>query len=201
MLQGKFRWKAILLLVVCSALLGLGWFFLHRLQIQTLHSQYLKLATRAEEKKDFNRAVRFLWIYLSVKGDDVDARAQYGVLLEKLAQTQKERSDVSDIYERVLEQGGAKKEQDIRLRAAKLSMGLGHIDNALAHLRFLQKADSSDPEVNILLGDCKWVKKESDKAKQQAQSEAVADAEHDGVCDRARKDPQRSMLSAQQVVR
>jgi tetratricopeptide (TPR) repeat protein len=165
-MQGRFRWKAILLLAVCSAPLGVGWFFLHKHQVTTLHGQYLTLAKRAEEKKDLERAARFLSIYLSVTGDDIDARARYGVLLQELAQKPK----ALDEYERVLEQDETN--QDIRMRAAKLSMELRRFEHALT---LLQKADSNDPEVNFLQGDCEWAKKGSDKAKQQAQWKA---AEH-----------------------
>src|SRR5262249_9513611 len=141
-------------------------FFLHKYQVTALHGQYLPLATRAEEKKDLERAARFLSIYLSVTGNDVDARARYGALLQKLAQTSK----ALEQYEQLLEQDETK--QDIRLRAAKLSMELGRIENALT---LLQKADSNDPEVNYLQGRCKWAKKASDKAKQQTQWKEAED--------------------------
>ena len=79
MMQGKFRWKAVLFLVLCSTLLGTGWFFLHRYQVKEMSGRYREFATRDEEKKNYDRALRFLRQYLKVKEDDADALARYGM--------------------------------------------------------------------------------------------------------------------------
>jgi tetratricopeptide (TPR) repeat protein len=165
MMQGKFRWKAVLFLVLCSTLLGTGWFFLHRYQVKEMSGRYREFATRDEEKKNYDRALRFLRQYLKVKEDDADALARYGMLVEKLAQTPRAPFDALEAYERVLVYDGSR--HDIRLRAAKLNMRFGRIDSALLHLQVLQKADAGGAEVDLFQGDCKTVKKEPDKAKQQ----------------------------------
>jgi cellulose synthase operon protein C len=173
MMHGKFRRKPILIVLVCFTLLGAGWFFLHRFQMKSIHSRFLVQATRAEEANppQYDRALRFLRIYLLAKKDDTDALARYGVLMEeKSAQTFRSRSEALGIYERVLAQDPNRK--DILMRAARLSLRLpGRIDDALKHAESLQKIDSLDPAVYVLLGECKLAqadpRREPNKSKRQ----------------------------------
>jgi cellulose synthase operon protein C len=176
MLHGKFRWKAVLSLVVICALLGVGWFFLHRYQMKSIHSRFLAQATRAEEAKppQYDRAVRFLRIYLLAKGDDTDALARYGILIEERATPNyKTRLETLGIYERVLTQDPSR--QEILLRAAKLYMMIGKLDDAQRHLLSLKQAGSPDATVDMLLGDCQQVTPESDKDKRQILWKAAED--------------------------
>jgi tetratricopeptide (TPR) repeat protein len=163
-MQGRFRWKAILFLILGLAVFGTAWFFLQRFQISSIHSRFLDQVARAEETGNTERAARFLKQYLSVKRDDVDARARYGVLIEQLAASPQALAGALGVYEGVLEQDPSRRE--IRLRAAKLHKALGGtkgINKALEHLGVLYQADPSDPEVNLLLGQCKWGKKQLEK--------------------------------------
>src|SRR5262245_34689974 len=82
---GSFRWKPILISTGLLFVLGLGWFFLHQVQLGSIYGRFLEQAARAEESGNPERAARFLRHYLLVNRDDLDARARYGLLCEQTA--------------------------------------------------------------------------------------------------------------------
>jgi tetratricopeptide (TPR) repeat protein len=155
-MQGTFRWKAILVSVLAVALLGTGWYFLHRYQKRKIHGYFLELATRDEEGKRLDRAARFLRQYLLVQPDDVEALARYGKLLEKQAQNRRDLAEALRVFETLLAKDD--KRDDIRLRAGKLCMALRNWDGAVDHLNALIATGTSNAEVEHLLGECEVVR-------------------------------------------
>ncbi|HWY87306.1 MAG TPA: tetratricopeptide repeat protein [Gemmataceae bacterium] len=154
MTQGRFRWKAILLLIVCFTLAGAGWYFLHRIQMRAMQPRLLEQATRAETDSppEYKRAATFLNQYLMVNRDDVDVQARLGVLVEdKLPNDPK---FVRGIYEEVLRQDD--KRHDIRKRLAKLYVKHNGFADALKHLEKLKEAAQYDAEMDVLEGNCWW---------------------------------------------
>jgi tetratricopeptide (TPR) repeat protein len=174
MLQGKFRWKAVLLMVVAFTLLGSGWFMLHRMQRRELHGRFLELAKRAEESDppQYDRAQRFLRLYLLVKEDDVEALTRYAILLDdKLPETPKPH--VLSVYKRILHLDRSNPE--IPLRAAKIYAITGDEDEALKLLTPLTNADVINPEVYVLLGHIKAKKVVGGESVQQARWKEAED--------------------------
>src|SRR5262245_16722411 len=82
-MQGRFRWKPILISTGIFALLALGWFFLHKFQLGSIYGHFLDQSARAEESGNPERAARFLRQYLLVNREDLDARVRYGLLVEE----------------------------------------------------------------------------------------------------------------------
>ncbi len=161
-MRGKFNWKLAIVLGLLVLLVSVGWFGLHQYQMRGMYGAFLEQATRDEDKGRTERAARFLRQYLLLRSDDVEVRARYGILLEKLAKTGRARRDDLTIYEQVLVQDP--NNQDIRKRAALQSMQLGLIDNALEHLGILHSTSASDAEIYFLMGECHEAKKTYAKA-------------------------------------
>jgi tetratricopeptide (TPR) repeat protein len=173
-MQGRFRWKSILIVVLVCAFLSVGWHFLHRYQVTAMQPELLEQATRAERSTPPQPevAMQFLRNYLRLQQDDVDAGARLGGLVEKHAKTGRDKAEALSLYEVVLEQDPSR--QDIRIRAAKLCVELGRYDQALTHLAHLKQ--TSDPEVDVLQGNCKEAKVRSiptEKGKQEILQEAA----------------------------
>jgi tetratricopeptide (TPR) repeat protein len=154
MTHGRFRWKAILLLIVCSTLAGAGWHFLHRFQMRSMQPRLLEQATRAENDSppEYKRAATFLNQYLMVNRDDVDVQARLGILVED--KLPPDPRLVRGIYEEVLRQDG--KRHDIRKRLAKFYAKYNGFSDALKRLEELKEAAQYDAEMDVLEGDCMW---------------------------------------------
>src|SRR5438309_1311296 len=117
---GKLRWKIVISLVLVGTVAGVSWFLLHRYQMRQMNSVFLEQSARAEDAGHADRAARFLRQYLLINRADVDARAHFGTLLEKLAVNARAYSDALAVYEQVLAEQPSRNE--IRRRAATLSV-------------------------------------------------------------------------------
>ena len=68
--------QTILILGIGFVVVAVGWFFLHRFQMRSIHGHFRELSTRDEESGRFERAARFLRLYLLVSGEDPDSLAR-----------------------------------------------------------------------------------------------------------------------------
>jgi tetratricopeptide (TPR) repeat protein len=159
----KINIRFLAILLVCLALGGGGIYFLHGYQVQRNAGVFLDRADRAEkdaeataDAKDkeahYRKEAEHLRRYLAFRPKDTEARARFGVLLEKLARSPKDLVDTLLVYDTVLRQDLERK--DIRLRAAKLALLIGRHADALEHLTTLGALESSDGELHTLYGQC-----------------------------------------------
>src|SRR5690242_15656531 len=107
-MQERLDVRAFLWLVAIAAALSAGVFFLHRYQIRHNASELRELAQTVRKERP-DRAARLLGLYLSFYPADIDARADYGSLLEALAVTAKGRQAAVETYEEVLARDPARK--------------------------------------------------------------------------------------------
>ena len=135
-----------------AVLVGAAWYGLHAWQVRNHLAVLLAQADAAEAQQRPDRAARLVGLYVGMAPDDVEARARYGMLLDRLAETPKARADAAAVLEQVLLRDPDR--HAIRRRLAQLDLEAGAYDDALEHLTHLHEALPDDAEVEEMLGRC-----------------------------------------------
>lgn len=139
-------------LLITVGVLGGGAHVLHAFQVKRNAGDLLKQATRAEQKGDLKRATTCLRNYLAFRPDDAAALARYGLLIDQMARTPRDREQVFLVLERVL--GLDPERADVRRKAADSAMELDRPADARKHAEILLKAAPDDADLELLLGRC-----------------------------------------------
>jgi tetratricopeptide (TPR) repeat protein len=152
------NYKAILIVLGVLAALAVGVHFLHAFQVKRNAADLLQEAKLLQDEGKLNEARGYMKQYVGMVPDDVDALAQYGMLLEKSVEKLNNTKALVapyDIYARVIVKQPDR--QDILRRQSRLALRLGHFPEAKAHLSNLLKAHPDDSELNQLMARCVYV--------------------------------------------
>jgi tetratricopeptide (TPR) repeat protein len=122
----------------------------HGVQVKRNAGALLTQADRAEEQGRPDRAARYLARYVALAPSDADALARYGLLLDRLARTDKARADAFLVLERAVAKSPDRPE--VRRRLAGLAIQIGRYSDAADHLRPLLAASPNDADLLSLLG-------------------------------------------------
>jgi tetratricopeptide (TPR) repeat protein len=141
-----------LALVLLAGLLGTSYFVVRNYRRTRRAEVLLKQADLAEEQGQLSEATAALGQYLSLVPTNTDARARYGLLLERQATTLQQRWAIIKLFDTVVLQDPER--QDIRRRLAQLNIEVNRNPEALAHLQVLQAAFPHDGEVRYQKGRC-----------------------------------------------
>jgi tetratricopeptide (TPR) repeat protein len=136
--------KALLILLLSVAVLGVGAYSLHAYQVQRNAHALLAQASREEDKGDLGKALVYLKTYLGFRRDDIDARERFALILSRVSQRPRDLQVVLDNLERVLQQDPQR--HDVRRKAIELYLQYGRPKDALAHLEQLQKPFPDNPD-------------------------------------------------------
>jgi len=107
----------------------------YRLHVRRTASALLKKADQAMAAGDLAKAEESLRLYLGYKWDHPGVLASYGLVLSKLARTQKERLEAFLVCARAL--GLDPSRHGLRRQAADLAMSIGRFSDARFHLKTL----------------------------------------------------------------
>ena len=143
----------LLSILIVSTVLAAGiWYGVNRWQVSRHAAALLSQADAAEAQGRPDRAARFVGLYVGLVPSDNEARARYGMLLERLAVTPRARAGAMAVFEQVLLRDPDR--HDIRRRLIALELDAGQFDDASQHLKTLREALPEDPEVEDLQGRC-----------------------------------------------
>jgi tetratricopeptide (TPR) repeat protein len=151
-MQERLNVRAFAWFVAVVAALAAGVFFLHRSQVRNNASELRDLARSARSLGRPDRAARLLNLYLTFSPADLEARAEYGSLLETLSDSPRTRQAAIETYEEVLLRDPDHK--DVRKRLVRLQIEAGLFSRALPHLRILRKEFPKDAELAYQAGLC-----------------------------------------------
>ncbi|HYT87192.1 MAG TPA: tetratricopeptide repeat protein [Gemmataceae bacterium] len=131
---------------------GVGVNFLHAFQVQRNAGALRKYADRAEEQGQLDKAADYLKRYLTLVPGDIDARARYGLALETVAKSPRERLSALFVFDDVLRRDPQRTE--IRRKAVDLALSLRRFSDAEFHLNTLRTASPDNGELEYLSGRC-----------------------------------------------
>ncbi|HEV2968642.1 MAG TPA: tetratricopeptide repeat protein [Pirellulales bacterium] len=135
-------------LLACVVLLAAAVHGLHAFQISRQSSFLLDQAHRALKEKQFGPAVNYFQQYTKLAPQDVDAQAEFGLLLADLGASR----DAALTLERVLR--AQPDRDDLRRRLVPVEMGIDRVSDAKAHVERLLARLPDDAALWDLLGNC-----------------------------------------------
>ena len=142
--------RFLVVLLLAAAALGGGGHFLHGYQVKRNAGYLDDRARKAEEGKDVPAALNYLSRYLAVRPDDAGARGRYGILLAKVAKTEREKEQAFVTLERALREDPGL--ADVREVSAELAIALARYADARGHLNTLLGDRPNDERLTNLLG-------------------------------------------------
>ncbi|HVS40495.1 MAG TPA: tetratricopeptide repeat protein [Gemmataceae bacterium] len=172
--QIRFGRAAVVLVVV--AVLGVGVYSLHAFQVRRTSSALLDQATAAEKAGDLEKSADYFARYLGLHPDDDDALAKYGLVLDKLAKTPRQKGRAYLVLSQAIARSPEK--DDVRRRLATLAVEIGRTKDAREQLDYLLKHSApNDAELESLHGRCEEAEGQFEKAAKDYEK-AVADGPH-----------------------
>jgi tetratricopeptide (TPR) repeat protein len=151
-MQERLSIRAFIWLVAVVTVLAVGVFFVHRFQVRSHAAELRDLAGAAKSQGRPDRAARLLNLYLTFSPADLEARAEYGSLLETMSDSPRARQAAIETYEEVLLRDPDNK--DVRKRLVRLQIAAGLFSKALPHLGTLRKEFPKDAELAYQAGLC-----------------------------------------------
>jgi len=151
-MQEKLNLRFLAWSLIGLALVGLAWFGTHWLQVRRHARSLLAYADQAEAREQLDRAARFMGLYLGLDPRDTETRARYGLLLDRLATSQRAKFGAVAVLEDVLVQEPAR--HDLRKRLISLEMALNRFDDAIEHVNMLRAASKDDEQLEDMFGRC-----------------------------------------------
>ena len=161
-MQRQLNIQAAGWLLAIVILLGTSLTLLHRYQVIRHSAVLLRQADRALEQDQADRALRYFGLYLSYQPDDVDARARYGLTLEKYAQGQADHERALLSFDQVLRRDPERK--DVRFRLIHCLINLQRIGEAMEQAQKLLPGWDKKGELEHILGWCCEAEKRYDQA-------------------------------------
>ena len=146
------NYVAVLILLVGTALLGVGVHFLHAYQVKRNARDLLAQADLAEQNGETKQVADYLGQYLGMVPTDTDVLARYGLLLEKHANSRGQLQRAFIILDKVVRLDGTR--QDVRRQLVRIAVALGQFSDARYHLAALQKEAVDDAELLRLQARC-----------------------------------------------
>lgn len=127
-MRRRLNTKLLLGLVLVTGLLGGAVYLVHGFQEKRNAGALLKRAELAERKGDAREAEKYLSRYLTLRPNDGDTLARYGLLLAKDASGGTGSAKALMVLERALVQ--VPDREDVRRRAAELGLEVGRVKEA-----------------------------------------------------------------------
>lgn len=158
----KLNVKLLVGLLATLVLLTGGTYLAHGYQVKRQTSTLLRQADRAEEQGDLDTAASCLNRYLGYVPSDTDALARHAQLVEKRAQTPRERLRAFLLLEQVVRRDP--KRNAVRRQIVPLAMGLGRNSEAMEHLQVLLRTTPDDGQLEYLAGRCEVAASNHDRA-------------------------------------
>lgn len=142
--------RLLAILLVAGLAIGGASHWLHGFQMRRHASFFLRQAYQAEAQGRRRESLDHYRQYLRVRPDDMQARAEYGLLLAGLGLDNQAFSSL----EKVLRQSPDR--SDIRQELVRISMRRRppRFRDAIVHLNYLLRAEPEHPELLTLLGRC-----------------------------------------------
>ncbi len=156
-----FRYLTFFL--VLAVFLGTGTHFLHAYQVRRNADAFLALADRAEADNEPDRAADYLGRYVRLRPNDLDTRARYALLIDRLGKAPK--YVVYLAMDVVLQRDPHSERPEIRRRAAELAMDLRRPGDARVHIERLLAKNPDDADLEDRLGRCEEEAKQFAKAR------------------------------------
>ena len=125
---------------------------LHGWQIRRNARDLRELGEQARDAGELDRARRLYSQYVGLVPGDVNALADYGVILDESKLSPEAGRHAFMVYENVLRTDPAR--EDIRRRQIQVAIGLRRFTDALAHVEILRQTHPTDGELNFLAGLC-----------------------------------------------
>ena len=142
----KVNLVAVAILLFGGIALGTGVHFLHAYQVRANARSLLAQADEAEEEKEFRKAANYLGQYLGLVPTNNKAElARYGVLLDDMAKSPRDRMRPFFLLEQVLRQDDSN--TDVRRRVVQIALAIGRFNDAREHLKILTAAGLVDAEI------------------------------------------------------
>jgi tetratricopeptide (TPR) repeat protein len=163
-MRRKINLKAVLILSLSAAALGVGVYFVHGFQVRRNAKGVLEQALQAERDGQTKEALDYYEQYLGLAPDDNDALAKYALLRSRNVKTPRERVQVYLALERASHRDGNR--EDVRRRAAQVALEIGRFVEAKEHLDFLLHAHPEDVELLRLRARADIGTRQYDKAQE-----------------------------------
>jgi tetratricopeptide (TPR) repeat protein len=158
-----FRLGRAAVLLAAVVLGGGSVHLLHAFQVRRNAGALLEQAGQAKAAGDFVRAADYYGRYLGFRPDDAAALAEYGLALDRLAATPRQRLRAFLALDQAVRRDPGR--DDVRRRAADLALTLGRTAEAREGYRYLlDHSRPGDAELEDRLGQCQ----EADKQFQDA---------------------------------
>jgi tetratricopeptide (TPR) repeat protein/VanZ family protein len=125
---------------------------IHGWQIRRNVRDLRTLGEKARAAGEVERAQRFYSQYVGLVPNDVNALADYGVLLDEARLSPEAGRHAFMVYENVLRVDPAR--EDIRRRQIHVALSLDRTTDALAHVEILRQTHPADGELDFLAGRC-----------------------------------------------
>ncbi|MDA1053668.1 MAG: VanZ family protein [Planctomycetota bacterium] len=125
---------------------------IHGWQVRRNARDLRALGETARDAGEIGRAQRFYSQYVGLVPGDVNALADYGVLLDEGGLSPEAGRHAFMVYENVLRVDPAR--EDIRRRQIQVAITLGRTTDALAHVEILRQTHPADGELDFLAGRC-----------------------------------------------
>ncbi|MDA1014439.1 MAG: VanZ family protein [Planctomycetota bacterium] len=119
-------------------------------------------AHQAKADGDLTKARDFMGRYVSMASSNIQARAEFGQMLDADADSIKKKRRVFMIFEDVLREDPIL--HDIRRRQAELAIEIDRINDAEAHLRILRQSFPEDGHLDYIAGRCAERSKDDNSA-------------------------------------
>lgn len=154
--------KLALWLVGIVFVFGVSLHALHAYQVDRNADALLHQADRALDKKQIDQALRMFGHYLAYRPHDTDARARYGLLLEKHATNPPDRLRAALTLQEVLRDDPSRK--DVRFRLVHCLVNLQRLPEAIGEAEKLLTDWDKPGEIEHVLGWCHEAQGKYEKA-------------------------------------
>lgn len=152
--------KLVVWLVVTVIVLGVGWVFLHRHQLQRTAAKYKAAAEKDESDGQLDEALKLYKHYLSLQHDDIDAWEKFALCAADVAErpgaTRNDYLRAHSWLEQTLRQDPSR--HRVRYRLTVMSLAMGRFHDAKEHIQHLldaeAKIDRSPEDLKLMLAQC-----------------------------------------------
>ena len=148
----KINYRLLGITGMSFVVLAAGMFKLRSFQVRRNAGSLYEQAHKAKESGDLAKASDFMGRYVSMAPSNIQARAEFGQMLDVAADTIGKKRRVFMIFEHVLREDPVR--HDIRRRQAELAIEIDRINDAEAHLRILRQSFPEDGHLDYIAGRC-----------------------------------------------
>jgi tetratricopeptide (TPR) repeat protein len=150
-MKSSINLRFLLASLVCFSVLGLATHFVHAYQVQRQSAFLLDRARHSKTENQFGPALRDYQLYLQLAPKDVEAHAEFGMLLADRGQYPVAVMQLEAALRNVPNR------DELRRKLVELDIALKRYSDAREHLRFLLDAFRSDGKLWEQLGICQNV--------------------------------------------